>query len=65
MEILSKTLEVAGTIIIGFMAIMVHHRFLHEHKIDKKVSDAMKIEQILGALGIGMITVGYVLDLIF
>lgn len=65
MEILSKTLEVAGTIIIGFMAIMVHYRFLHERKIDKKVFDAMKTEQILGALGIAMIIIGYILDLIF
>lgn len=65
MEILSKTLEVAGTIIIGFMAIMVHHRFLHQHKIDRKVSKMMETEQVFGALGIGMIIIGYVLDLIF
>ena len=65
MEILSSTLEVMGSALIGFMAIMVHHRFLHEHKIDKRVFDTMKREQVVGVLGIIMIVAGYILGLIY
>ncbi len=54
-----ETLDVLGTVLIGWAALRVHHRVLHEHKIDKGVFRVMRFEQGLGALGIFLIIVGY------
>jgi len=56
------TLDVIGKILVGYTSIRVHHRFWMEHKIDKKVFRAMKLEQSLGMLGITMIIIGYLLQ---
>jgi len=57
------TLDVIGKVMIAYMAIVVHHRFRKEHKIDKYVFRAMKKEQIVGAVGIGLIILGYLLQI--
>lgn len=59
------TLQTLGEIMIGFTAIMVHHRFLNEHKVDKKVFRAMRREQFSGGLGIILIIVGYIFQVFF
>ncbi len=63
MEIIGFTFDVLGKIMIAFTAIMVHHRFTKEHKIDEKVFSEMKREKIIGILGIVFIILGYLLQL--
>ncbi|OJI06512.1 hypothetical protein BK004_03140 [bacterium CG10_46_32] len=56
------TLDVIGKSMVAFTAIMVHHRVLNEHKLDRAVIKVMKEEQKLGILGIILIIVGYILQ---
>ena len=63
LEVLGFTLDVIGKVLIAFTAIMVHHRFRKEHKVDEKVFRAMRREQTLAVLGIAFIVLGYVLQL--
>ena len=57
------TLDVIGKVMIAYMAIVVHHRFRKEHKIDKAVFQSMRNEQIIGVVGIGLIILGYLLQI--
>ncbi|MDP3995439.1 MAG: hypothetical protein Q8P78_02385, partial [bacterium] len=54
--------DVVGKLMIAFMAVVVHHRMLNEHRIDRAVFKIMKEEQKLGILGIVLIIVGYALQ---
>ena len=58
------TLEVVGTVLIGWAALRVHHRVLYEHKIDERVMKVMRTEQKLGFFGIFMVVLAYVLYLL-
>ena len=49
----------------AFTAVMVHHRFRKEHKIDERVFRVMKREQVLGVIGITLIVLGYLLQVPF
>lgn len=64
-EHIPRLIEVFGAIILAFMVLRVHHRILHEHKIDNEVFKVMKLEQKLGILGILLIVIGFTLDVIF
>lgn len=63
MEFIGFTLDIIGKVMVAFTAIMVHHRFLQEYKIDKKVFRSMRREQVIGVIGIILIIAGYVLQL--
>jgi len=63
MEILGFTLDVIGKLMVAFTAVMVHHRFFKEHKVDEKIFRIMKREQLIGILGIILIVIGYLLQL--
>jgi len=65
MELLGFTLDVIGKVMVAFTAIMVHHRFRKEHKVDERVFRSMRREQIAGVIGIALIIVGFVLQLPF
>jgi hypothetical protein len=62
-DVLGFTLDIIGKILIAFTALMVHHRFRKEHKVDAKVFRAMHREQALAMLGIVLMVAGYVLQL--
>ena len=62
LEFIGFTLDVVGKIMVAFTAIMVHHRFYKEHRIDEKVFRAMRREQLLGVIGIFLIIVGFLLQ---
>ncbi|MBU0648399.1 hypothetical protein KJ855_04440 [Patescibacteria group bacterium] len=62
-ELIGLTLDVVGTLLIAFAAIMVHHRVLYEHQIDREVENTMKREQIVAKLGVALVIIGYVLQL--
>lgn len=63
MELLGYTLDVVGKIMVAFTAIMVHHRFRKEHKVDERVFRSMRREQLAGLLGIALIILGFFLQL--
>lgn len=64
MEYLPATLDMIGSVLIGWAALRVHYRVLHEHKIDRRVFRTMRVEQNLGMLGIGLVVVGYLLHIL-
>ena len=64
LEVLGRTLDVIGKILIAFTAIMVHHRFLKEHKVDDEVFLIMKREQALGILGVILIIIGFIIEML-
>jgi len=61
--IIGFTLDLIGKLLVSFTAIAVHHRFLNEHKIDRRVFASMKLEQKIGIIGIILIIAGYFLQL--
>jgi len=65
MHLLTTTLDALGTILIGIAALSVHRRVLHDEKISSKVVAAMRLEQMLGVVGICMIITSYILKFIY
>lgn len=63
MELLGFIFDVVGKIMVAFTAIMVHHRFRKEHKIDERVFKSMRREQFIGIIGIALIVFGFFLQL--
>ncbi len=64
LQILGRTFDVVGKIMIAFTAIMVHHRFLKEHKVDNRVFKTMRREQVIGILGVIIMVFGFVLEML-
>jgi uncharacterized membrane protein YidH (DUF202 family) len=65
MELIGFTLEILGKILIAYTALRVHFRFRKEHKIDSKVFNTMRREQIVGIIGITLIILGYIIQIPF
>jgi hypothetical protein len=59
---LGFTIQIAGELLIAVMVLRVHHRVLHEHKMDKKVFATMKREQLIGYIGVACLVVGYLVQ---
>ena len=64
LEILGRTLDIIGKVMIAFTAIMVHHRFLKEHKVDEMVFKIMRREQLVGVIGVVLMVVGFILEML-
>ena len=62
--LIADGLEFAGTVMIAFTALRVHHRVLMEHKIDDYVFGMMKKEQLMGFIGVVLLTTGFLLRII-
>ena len=63
MALLGFILDVVGKVMVAFTAIMVHHRFRKEHKVDEAVFKVMKCEQVIGIVGVVFIIIGFLLQL--
>lgn len=63
LEILARTLDVVGKVLIAYTAMAVHHRVWRNHKIDRGVFKMMRVEQWLGVLGIILIISGYLIEI--
>jgi hypothetical protein len=63
LEILVRTLDVVGKVLVAYTAIAVHHRVWRNHKIDKGVFRMMRAEQWLGVFGIILIVLGYLIEI--
>lgn len=57
-------ITVIGEVMVGWMAIAVHHRVRNEHKIDDKVFKLMRKENKLGLIGLSLIIIGLIIRLI-
>ena len=62
---LGLTVGTLGTLILGIAVVRVHSYILQEHKIDGVVLRAIKRERYITAFGIGLIVIGYVLEMVF
>jgi len=58
------TLHTLGELMVGFTAIMVHHRVWKEHKIDSRVFAEMKMERKTGIIGLIFIILGFALQML-
>lgn len=58
------TLQTIGTLLVGFVALRVHHWVIVRQMVDQQVLRTMKREQRLGVLGLLLIAIGYILQLI-
>jgi len=62
---LSETLDLIGSLLIAYTAIMVHYRFRKEHKVDMKVFREMRREQMIGIFGVIFLLIGYFIKIVF
>lgn len=62
LDYISTIFTFLGTLMIAFAALRVHHRVLNERKIDDAVLKAMKIERIIGVLGVCMTILGFMIE---
>ncbi len=62
-ELFGFTLHTMGEILVGFTAIMVHHRVWKEHKIDEVVFEEMRRERFMGIIGLLLIVIGFSLQI--
>jgi hypothetical protein len=60
---LGYTIQTIGEVLVGLTVILVHHRVLDEHRIDKKVLRILRKEQLIGGFAIAMIITGYILHM--
>lgn len=63
MLFLGITFGVVGKILLGITVMLVHHKIVTEHKIDKVVLSEMRRESRLALAGIIFIAVGYILEI--
>ena len=63
MELIGFTLDLIGTVMIAYTVLSVHYRVRKEHKIDEVVFKHMRREQAAGIIGIGLIIIGFLLQL--
>ncbi|MBI4133031.1 hypothetical protein HY478_00295 [Candidatus Uhrbacteria bacterium] len=61
---IARTLEVLGEILIAYTALRVHLRVWREHKIDGRVFNEMRREQVVGILGILLLVVSYLIGVV-
>lgn len=59
------TFDFVGKILVAIMAILVHMKMRKAHKIDTEVMKEIYLEELMGAVGILLITAGYILKISF
>ena len=60
---IALTLNALGSIFIGYAALRVHHRVLNEKSIDQDVLKTMRLEQVIGWIGIALIVIAYLITI--
>lgn len=63
LELLGFTIHTMGEILVGYTAIMVHHRVWKEHKIDEVVFEEMRKERFMGIIGLLLIIIGFLIQI--
>lgn len=63
LQLLGFTIHTMGEILVGYTAIMVHHRVWKEHKIDEVVFEEMRKERFMGIIGLLLIVIGFLIQI--
>ncbi len=63
LETLGFLIDVAGELMIGVTALMVHRRILKDRKIGKRVFGLLHMEEFFGWLGVIMVLSGSIIQL--
>mgnify|MGYP001091429339 CR=1 FL=1 len=64
LELYGLVFDVLGVVFISIAALSVHHRFLNEHRVDEEVLRTMRMEQRIGFFGVGMVVIGFFLQIV-
>ena len=64
-ELLSIVLTYMGEILLGLAVIIVHSRIRRERKIDLAVLHELNIDRVLTFVAITILSLGFILQLIF
>lgn len=59
------TVSLIGKVLLAAGVIIAHSKIAHEHRIDNAVIQSFKKEQILTAIGILLIVIGYLMEIYF
>lgn len=59
--LIGDTLELVGKLLVSWLAISVHHRVRHKHKINNQIFNTMRRESTLGIFGMALMILGYAL----
>lgn len=66
MSLLADILSTIGTLMVAYVAIMVHHRVLKEHSVNsKEVREGMINERRIGIVGMSLIVIGFVIRVVY
>lgn len=60
--VVARFIDLTGKILVSYTAIAVHYRVRKKHRIDKDAFSAMRVEQVLGLIGIIFMIVAFVLE---
>ena len=64
LSILGSVSTAAGEIIIAYVVLSVHSHIMKEKKVDSHIFAYMRRERTIGAIGIGLIILGLLLDIL-
>ncbi|MDP2631408.1 MAG: hypothetical protein Q8P30_01415 [Candidatus Uhrbacteria bacterium] len=64
LETIGLFTHVVGELLVAYTVLMVHHRVLNQHKIDRKVFATMRSEQRIGILGVLLILTGFIIQIV-
>jgi len=59
------TIGTVGKLVLGIAVLRVHAGIIREHRIDDAVLRALKKERYVTLLGLVLITLGYIMEVIF
>lgn len=59
------TIGVIGKVLLAVGVLMAHTEIAHEHRIDAKVIQVIKVERVITIVGIALILIGYFLEVYF
>lgn len=62
---LADFFELIGGILIAYTVIAVHNKILHDHHLGKEVFKTIKKEQVLAAIGIMFLFLGFFVRYLF
>lgn len=62
-KLFSEIFDFIGTLMVVYAALKVHHRFLHEHRVDENLFTTMRNEQFVAIVGLMFITLSFIVDL--
>ena len=59
------TVGLLGKILLVVGVLLAHNQIAHEHRIDNKVIRTLHTEKIITIIGLGLLVIGYCLEIYF